>query len=114
MGVGCYRVDLFEQGDGLADLLQVGGAAVAGVQVIVDAGSPTWRQVSVEVVTDESTRSRQARSSGGGVSRGRGSPSILSPVAAARASRASTSAGVAWAARVAGSATWRGQHWCRR
>ena len=47
------RVDLFEQGDGLADLLQVGGAAVAGVQVIVDAGSPTWRQVSVEVVTDE-------------------------------------------------------------
>jgi len=48
------RVGLFEQGDGLADLLQVGGAAVAGVQVIVDAGSPTWRQVSVEVITDES------------------------------------------------------------
>jgi len=39
--------------DGLADLLQVGGAAVAGAQVIVDAGSPAWRQVPVEVITDE-------------------------------------------------------------
>src|SRR5580704_17809917 len=56
---GCgvlVRVDLFEQGDGLADLLQVGGASAAGVQVSVDAGSPAARQVSVEVVTDEADK----------------------------------------------------------
>jgi hypothetical protein len=51
-GSALVRVDLFQQGDGLADLLEIVRAAVAGAEVIVDAGPPVRRELAVEVVAD--------------------------------------------------------------
>src|ERR1700722_18594406 len=41
------------QRGGLEYLRMVGVAAVSGAQVSIDAGSPVWRQVSVQEVADE-------------------------------------------------------------
>jgi hypothetical protein len=38
--------DLFEHCDGLPDLVEVGGAAVAGAEVVGDAGPPVGREVA--------------------------------------------------------------------